>query len=335
MESERQVMMSTSELAHLWTTYMNDSMAICVLKQFLGHVKDKEIEGLLHFALSLSQEHLHHISSLFNNEDIAIPEGFSEQNDVDLSAPRLFSDTFYLFYLHNMGKIGGNGYSLSLANSARTDISKFFEGCVQASAELYNRTRETLLSKGLFLRPPQIVLPKRVEFVEKQGFLNGWLGDRRPLNCIEVMNIFFNIERNEIGRSLIMGFSQVAQTKEVIDFFVRGKQIASKQIEVFGSLLSESNLSASMTWDTIPTESTTPTFSEKLMMFHVAALTGASLSHYGTSLGSSPRRDIGMHYTRFMQEIALFAEDGANILIKNGWMEQPPMATDREALTKK
>ncbi|RXI96615.1 DUF3231 family protein [Anaerobacillus alkaliphilus] len=46
-----------------------------------------------------------------------------------------------------------------------------------------------------------------------------------------------------------------------------------------------------MTWDTLPTSSTHSTFSDKLMMFHITALTGASVSHYGTSMGSSPRRE--------------------------------------------
>jgi hypothetical protein len=29
-----------------------------------------------------------------------------------------------------------------------------------------------------------------------------------------------------------------------------------------------------------------------------------------------------------------YVEDGANILIDHGWMEQPPQAVDREALAK-
>jgi hypothetical protein len=251
---------------------------------------------------------------------------------VNLSAPRLYSDSFYLMYVHNMAKIGGNAYSLALANCAREDLRKFFTELTESSLELYNRSANILLSKGLFLRPPQINLPTTVDYVHKQGFLSGWFGDRRPLTSIEIMNLFFNIQRNEVGRSLIMGFAQAAKTKEVVKYFKRGTDIANKHIEVFSSLLSESNVPAPMIWDSIPTESTTETFSEKLMMFHVTALTAASLSHYGTSLGSSPRRDIGVHYNRLMQEVSLFAEDGANIMIDKGWMEQPPTSSDREKL---
>ncbi|MCM2535776.1 DUF3231 family protein [Neobacillus pocheonensis] len=30
--------------------------------------------------------------------------------------------------------------------------------------------------------------------------------------------------------------------------------------------------------------------------------------------------------------MAAFAEDGANIMIENGWLEEPPMAVDRDEL---
>lgn len=328
----RIVKLSTSEIASMWTNYMNDSMAVCVLKHYLQHVKDSLVENVVRYGLHLSEQHIKTITQIFNEENVVIPDGFSEKNDVNLSAPQLFSESYYLLYLHNMAKIGSNGYSLSLSNSTRVDIRRFYTECLESSSELFNKTTEVLLSKGLFMRPPQINYPNKVDYVKQSSFLTGWLGDRRPLSSIEIMNLHFNIERNEIGKSLVMGLSQVAVKQEVVDYLIRAKNIAGKHIEIFGSLLSDSDLPAPMTWDTLPTNSTTETFSDKLIMFHVAALSGASASHYGTSLGTSPRRDIGLHYNRLIQEVLLFAEDGANIMINNGWMEQPPQATDRTAL---
>ncbi|WP_245805808.1 DUF3231 family protein [Bacillus alkalicellulosilyticus] len=297
---------------------MNDSMAICVLTHFLQHVKDPDINKVIQYGLQLSEQHISFITTLYKEENIAIPKGFTLQDDVDLSAPQLYSDSFCLLYIHNMAKIGGNGYILSLSNAAREDIRNFFTECTAKSAELFNRSAQILLAKGLFLRPPQIDLPGNIDFVKEESFLAGWLGEHRPLNSIEIMNLYFNIERNQLGKSLVMGFSQIAKSKQVTKYFKRGKEIAAKQIEVFGSILSQSELPAPMTWDTLPTKSTTYTFSEKLMVFHVAALSGASVSHYGTSMGTSPRRDIGLHYTRLLAEIMLFAEDGAKIMIEHG-----------------
>ncbi|WP_246880090.1 DUF3231 family protein [Bacillus suaedae] len=334
-QTHKKISLSTSELASLWTTYINDSMVICMFNQFLQHIEDTEIKEVITFALHLSEGHCNEISTLFKNEKVAVPKGFNVNTDVNLSGPRLYSDTFYLLYLHNMGKIGGNSYSLCLATSARNDMRSLFEKYVKQSMELFQRTSNLLLSKGLFLRPSQIEMPSEVDFVKQQSFLNGWLGEKRPLSAIEIMNLFFNIERNQIGQSLVTGFSQVATEKDVKKFLVRARDIASKHIEIFSTTLNESNLPAPMTWDTLPTSSTSHTFSDKLMMFHVTVLTGASVSHYGTSMGSSPRRDIGLNYNRIIQEILLFAEDGAQIMINHGWLEQPPQAPDRQALVNK
>lgn len=68
------------------------------------------------------------------------------------------------------------------------------------------------------------------------------------------------------------------------------------------------------------------------MMFHVAALSAAGIGNYGVSSSLSLRADIIANYARLTGEIALYAEDGANILIDNGWMEQPPQAVNHKKL---
>ena len=42
-----------------------------------------------------------------------------------------------------------------------------------------------------------------------------------------------------------------------------------------------------------------------------------------------------MNLLKCSAEIALYAEDGANLLIHHGWFEEPPQATDRHALADK
>ncbi|WP_176483713.1 MULTISPECIES: DUF3231 family protein [Bacillus] len=328
------IKLSTSEIAHLWGTYINDSMANCVLQYFLLNVENNDVKGLLQFALNISQDHLLFLTDLFEKNKFQIPVGFHKQ-DVNKNASRLYSDEFYLYYLKGMAFIGGNGYSLALGNAARKDVRNFYIKAIQSTSLLYDKTVDVLLEKGLFVRPPQINIPTKVDFVTEKSFLTGWLGARRPLTSVEIMNLSFNIERNDLGRTLLTGFQQVAQDKDVKEFLSKGIQIASKHVEVFGSILSESGIPTPMVWNSLATESTDFTFSDKLIMFHSAALTAASTSHYGTSIGTSPRRDIGLHYSRLFMEVLKYGEDGANIMIKNGWLEQPPTATNRKALKNK
>lgn len=68
------------------------------------------------------------------------------------------------------------------------------------------------------------------------------------------------------------------------------------------------------------------------MMQQVTALIALSMANYGAALGSSTRVDVANDYARLMAEIAAFGEDGAQIMIKHGWLEQPPQAADRKEL---
>lgn len=44
------------------------------------------------------------------------------------------------------------------------------------------------------------------------------------------------------------------------------------------------------------------------------------------------RHDLFPSYTRAMMDIANYAEDGTNIMIENGWFEEPPRVVDRRNL---
>ena len=329
------IKLTSAEITNLWTSYMNDKAAICQLKYFEAKCVDKDIKPLIEHALSISQSHITKITDIFNKETYPIPYGFNLEEDVDISAPRLYSDTFVLTYLEQMGKIGLNLYSGYLSYATRDDVYQFFSDCLAEGDGLLKQVNNTSLNKGLYIKSPYLPIPENVDFVKKQSFLTGYLGERRPLTGPEITNLYGNFQRNALGVSTIMGFSQVAKNRDVQQFFNRGKEIAKKHCKIFASVMSSSDIPAPTTWDTEVTDSTNYTFSDKLMMFHTTSLISLSIGYYGTSISTSPRRDMGVHYDRLLHEIMLYAEDGAEIMIKHGWMEEPPRALDRDELSKK
>lgn len=234
-----------------------------------------------------------------------------------------------------MTRLGMVTYGTGLWVAGRTDDRKFYQECLMGSIELDNKSTELLLEKGLYERAPIIPNANRVEFVEKQGFLAGWFGERRPLTAIEITQLYINVVTNSIGKALMQGFCQVAKSDDVRSYFVRGRDIADKHIAVFSEILHDDSLPAVAVWDSEVSDSIDPPFSEKLMMHHVTSLTALGIADYGTSLSISPRRDIGVHLNRLMAEIELYGEDGANLLIKYGWLEKPPSNVDRDKLAGK
>jgi hypothetical protein len=123
MVAEHNPKLTSAEMANLWTSYQNDTAAICVINHFLTNVEDRDTRTILEYALHLSQQHIQKVTSIMTDANFPIPYGFIDK-DVDLSAPRLYTDTFYLFYIRNMAQLGENGYSVAHSNSSRQDIRK-------------------------------------------------------------------------------------------------------------------------------------------------------------------------------------------------------------------
>lgn len=332
---EQNVSLTSAEITQLWTNYMSDSGNICQLQYFLAKVEDEDVKPIIQHAIELAQSHVTKITGIFNKENYPIPYGFNTEEDVDVTAPKLFSDSFVLHYLHQMGVVALQTYGISISLSARADIYSYFNECLEESSQILKQIKETLLSKGLYTRPPSLPTPESYDFAKSQSFLTGYFGERRPLAGTEITNLFANFQRNAFGVTTMIGFSQVAKSKQVRKFLVRGKEIAQKHCEVFATKLNEDDLPLPMTWATEVKDTTSYVFSDKLMMFYTTSLIALSVGYYGTSMALSPRRDLGVEYSRLSGEILNYANDGAEIMIKNGWMEEPPRTLDRDELAKK
>ena len=76
-------------------------------------------------------------------------------------------------------------------------------------------------------------------------------------------------------------------------------------------------------------------FSDKLMLAHKIEMFSMKIRTAGNGASLSGRRDLGGMYAKFLADIGLYVQDGAKIMIDQGWMEQPPKAIDRDDLASK
>ncbi|HWP96905.1 MAG TPA: DUF3231 family protein [Syntrophomonadaceae bacterium] len=325
------VSLNATEVAALWNTYMQYSMFICVYKHFSQTVEDNEIRPIMEDALDICTKRVNRVIEIFNSENLPIPIGFSE-NDVNMNASRLFTDPYCLYYTINANKIAVGINGLSFVTSGRADIRDFYDHCVNSSIHLYNNTINVLLSKGIYIRPPIITTTKDVDYVKKQNFLGGFLGERRSLLAQEISALFYGIVTNNIGKRLLMGFRQTARSDQVRKYMDRGVNMASNFIDTFSASLTQEDIPASMQWDFMVTDSTTPIFSDKLMMYHTTLITSAGILNYSASMATSPRHDLMVNYSNTLIEVANYLEDGTNIAIDNGFYEEPPRTIDRREL---
>lgn len=322
--------LTAAEMGKLWATYMGNSMSKCILSYYLQHVEDEEIKTLLENALKLCVEFLQTTKDIFNKENFPIPNGFSEE-DVNLGAPRLFEDIYYVHYLKYVCKAGMSIYNVAVPLVYRMDVKDFFINCMDSTMALMGQINDILMNKGLISKPPIIPVPDKVEFVH-HDFLNGFLGHVRPLHALEIAHLYDNIENNTTSKALIMAFSQVVKSEKIRKLFIEGKDLTHKSIEKYMEKLHSENLPSPSFLDHLVTTSTFSPFSDKLMLFHKIDMFSMKIRAFGNSAAVNGRHDMGALYAKSLVKISAFVEEAAKILIENGWMEQPPYAVNRDKI---
>ena len=70
------------------------------------------------------------------------------------------------------------------------------------------------------------------------------------------------------------------------------KRYFKKHTQVFTKVLLDNDIQSPITSDIAITDSTTPPFSDKLTMFHMAFLSAAGIGNYATAAAASQRSDL-------------------------------------------
>ena len=77
------------------------------------------------------------------------------------------------------------------------------------------------------------------------------------------------------------------------------------------------------------TNSTISPFSEKLILFFISSANSIAISTLGDALSVSLRKDVTANYSLFLMEVMKYGDEGLKLMVKRGWLEQPPQPIDR------
>ncbi|WP_276356210.1 DUF3231 family protein [Cohnella caldifontis] len=322
-----------AEIGGLWSAYLQETMAVCFLTYFVHHLQDAEIVPLAQEALDLSRKRVDKMKAFFQAENFPVPAGFSE-NDVNLAAPPLFLDSFSLSFVYMMNRLSMISYSFIASSTVRLDVLDFFNECLRECTEMFGKAVRMLLEKGLYDRPPFMNYPEQVEYVQKESFLDGIWGRKRRLSAVELTEIFFNIERNYFSVTLMLGFAQVLEDKNLRDLALQGKKISEHQIDLFNTLLQEEDLLGVMSVNMVVTDSTASPFSEKLILAMIHTLNSVDIVLIAHALSLAMRADLAANYSRLIAQIMAYGKDTFDAVVERRWLEQPPLTTDRKQLMK-
>ena len=329
MSNHESVPLTSSELGYLWTGYAINEMSKWFLTVFQAQAKDEDVKAVYSYALEISSEILSSRGDLLNNDGYPLPKGFS-QKDINLDSLPLFSDRFLLHYLHIGARVGLVFHSRSLALATRLDVRKYHNDCLQTAIQLNDKIVDIMLKKGIYWRSPHLPAPEQPEKIQKTSYLQGWFGDIRALNSIEIANLYLIIDMLTMIETLCMGFAQTAKSEEISDLFNKGLHVIEDHYNDLVELLKKDDLPIPPSFKTELTASKERIFSDRIMLCHMAGLFGSLLSQYGFSIGSVMKHDLVKTYSALIIKGGFFTEIMARTLINNEWLEKVPGVISRE-----
>jgi hypothetical protein len=325
--------LTSSEIGTLWGEYVNGTMVDIVNRYMFSTIEDESIKALFEDAIKTSSNQKKQIVAFIENEGFPVPIGFTE-SDLNKGTEKLFTDIFCLNYLHIMTLHGLLGHTTSLGVSVREDLRHFYDSCDNDAKRMYHQTIELLLAKGNFQRDPLFYPATNPEFISSQDFTDGILGRGRRLSAPEIISISVNLKKSIMAKTLSIAFSQVAQSKEVRKFLEESENTADKQIQAFSKIMHADNLPVPRSWETEVTISTDSPFSDKLMLYHIGFLFQTAQAYHGTGLASAMRTDLITTYEGTILKNLMITKKWFDIMVKNKWLEQPPLAPNRKEIAK-
>ncbi|EWG12836.1 DUF3231 family protein [Cytobacillus firmus] len=327
--------LSVSEIGTLWQTYQEKTLIMRFLEYFIEKSDEQEARNILGGLWQELNFYVKEMEELFSDQGMVKPVGFTSA-DVNLEAPKLYDNGFDIMFLRILKEVSMGLYTLNMNMTYNKKVLSIYEGLTTITQKIYKLSTFYLLEKGILSLPPKVTMPKNLEYIKSKKYMDGFklTGDKRALNDLEIGILHHNLEANNIGMQLITGFAQCAQNKEAKKYFLKGKELAKKQIKMMEEILLEGDVQFSATSGATVTASTVPPFSDKLMMHCIYILNGFSLVGSGTGAFFSLRNDIAMKSMLLAKDIYFYAQEGVKIKIKNGWFEEPPQMEDRPSIIK-
>lgn len=322
-------MLTANESGLLWTQYIQNSMAIPLLEYFRLINEDKTLEPVIALARDIAENGVQQCQTFFEEAGLTVPYGYS-LDDMNPNAQKLFTEAFMLAFIEHMGKVGLTSDGLSLGTSARQDVRLFFTDRMNKQDQLYNLCVNTGMEQGLYTWAPQIEVGNHVEFIEGKGYYHPF--SKRSLNTIEILHLYENAKNNYLGEAVCQAFAQTSKNKTVKNFMRKGKEISTKHRKIFSKILDESDIVTPSHSSNYLTNLTDPVFSDRLMMYMVNVFATSGHANYANGATHSLRYDIVYTYHRLCVDAAFYTKNGLDIMIHNGWFEEPPQAPDKQKL---
>lgn len=322
--------LTANEVSNLWSSYMMNSMVQRFCEYFITSTEDSMIKQMIDKMLNQTQLNMSELKEIFDKENLTVPLAFTAQ-DVRVDTYKVFSDTFILFIYFDLTHLTMSTYPSALSDSSRDDVRNHFQENIAFIMKFQNEIIDLMLTRGIYLKPPQVAIDTEVEFANNMMYLNGFFGGSRALNVAEIANLSRIIHRAQFSKMVFVTFSKFAQTKELKKHFGKGRDGIENVLDSLQEILKNENIPISSSADYQISEVEMPPFSDKLMLFFVNTCLGIfCFTMINQAMTSSLRTDIVYKLGKISDDMKKYYEQGLLFAIKEKWFEQPPQSIDRK-----
>lgn len=322
--------LTATEISNIWSSYLKNSMEVRLLGHFHDTTDDDDIKIVAEKMLNQAQKSTVELREIFNKEQLNIPIGFTDE-DVRTGTGKVFSDTFILYFCHDLTMLAMSTYPSALSDCIRKDVRKHFQSGLEFTLTIQNEIVDLMLSKGVYLSPPQVEIDSEPEFADNIKYLNGFFGASRAVNTAEIANLSRIIHRAQFSKMVFVAFSKLATAKDLKKHFSKGRDELEKVSDSLKEILEKENLPISASGDYKFIDAEVSPFSDKIMLFFVNTCLGMfCFNMISQAKTSSLRTDIVYKLTKISDDMMKFYGKGLLITITEKWLEQPPQAVDRK-----
>lgn len=324
----------SSEISGIWNSLMGESLFSSIIKTFGNKTEDNEVNVIIQNNINLSIKRIEMLTNMLEQKGLPVPESFGDK-EINLNAPQLYTDYFYLQYLIYASKVAMQNYTVLLSEVSCTEIRDYFSKCVNDSIALYNDVTNLCLARGIFVKMPFIEVSPHIEYEKNENTILTWFGKKRPLFASEITDIVYNVYGSEQRKMMLCGFKQVCTNKPLCEIIQNGIDFATAHNKEFTSILTDEDIQMPTYSSAYLTNSTESPFSDKLMINKILLMCSVKITNLGVGLANTRRSDLQKLYVKYLDDIMKYAQDTMSVMIDNKWLEEPPQAIKHEDLINK
>jgi spore coat protein CotF len=314
--------MNVNELGFLWYLQSSSNMINLLLKYLSETSEDTDLRNTLNEIYETSTFQEQEATQLLSEEGYKDTPFFME-DDIYSSTTKLFSDQLIIEILKHITSNGLRSLAVQYVDLTDYKVKNFYKKLLNDVIQLDFSLLKLLNDKDL--------LQNNSFSYEKVDERDGKLfkvasTQQRPLNAVELANMFSSLQCNNVGVALCIGFSEVVEDMDTKKFILEGKKLAFYQSASLSDIYRENGIPTTTGLEAHVNKVKESPFSDKLIANLIMFLNPVSITNLQTAVVSSYKKDHIESIKELIKMIENYSEKGLKLLIRKNWFNEPPVS---------